>query len=225
MEKLEMNDSDKGKLKSFSKAAEVLSVIAKVLLIVAIPFIVIAMVGLPVLFKDVKFEDNSISYKDVASLVIDEDNKKIDVIYEEKVVHTEENAQSIIEAFKKIDQNTGDNIVKYVDCELGILLVTLIISIMILTNLRKLLKNIHDGNTPFIMKNVELLRNIVCLQIVSIIIPVVMTFILSIIFNIELSNLFNYANVFEILVLLCLVYIFKYGCVLQEKSKISLKED
>ena len=223
MENVEMTEKDVSRLKGVSKAAKILTIIGKVCLIIAVPFIVLAMVAVPLLFKDIKVDESGISYKDVAAVKVDDDRTKIDIIYENKVVYTEENAQSIIKLLDQVDQDSSNKIAVYIDCQLGIALVTIIISIVVLSNLISLLKSIHDDATPFTMQNVDYLRKMACLQIINIVIPIVMSIILGIIFNIELSNWFNTTSIIEVLLIICLVYIFKYGCVLQEKTKITLE--
>ena len=219
-----MNEKDKGRLRTFSNIVEVLAIIGKVCLIIAIPFLVLIMVAIPILFKDVKIEEKKISYKDIVALQVDDDNTKIDVIYKGDVVHTEENAQSIIKLFDLIDQNTTGKIVKYIDCEIGIALIQTIIAILVITQVRRLAKNISQGDTPFTLDNVMHLQKIACLSFISFLIPIVVGSILELILGINLNSTFASGNLFEILCVITLVYIFKYGCVLQNKSKITLKD-
>ena len=214
-----MKEIDQKRLKGVSKAAAILAVIGKVCLIIAIPFLVLVMVAIPLVFKDVKITKDEIAYKSVAAIKVDESRTKIDVYYKNDLIHTEENAGTIVKLLDKIDDNTSSKIVKYVDSSLGVAIVSIIIMIVVLSKVRKLLKNINTGDTPFTEENVELLKKIATLLIVDIVVPMVMTIILNLVFDIDLNNTFAYANIFEILFIICLVFIFRYGVLLQKNSK------
>ena len=214
-----MTEQDKTRLKGLSKAAAVIALIIKICLLIAVPCIIIVMVALPIAFKDVTITENEIAYKNIASLKIDDTRTKIDVIYEGDVIHTEENAQSLVKLIEMFDENTSDYMVKYIDCKLGISFVSLIIAIVIITKIRKILNNIHDEDTPFTEENVDLLKRITFLSIVDIIMPLIMGIILSLALNMNLSINFGTSSIMEILIVGCLVYVFKYGVVLQGKSK------
>ena len=214
-----MTEKDKTRLKGLSKAAAVIALIIKICLIVAVPCIIIVMVALPIAFKDVTITENEIAYKNIASLKIDDTRTKIDVIYEGDVIHTEENAQSLVKLIEMFDENTSDYMVKYIDCKLGISFVSLIIAIVIITKIRKILNNIHDEDTPFTEENVDLLKRITFLSIVDIVMPLIMGIILSLALHMDLSINLGTSSIMEILIVGCLVYVFKYGVVLQGKSK------
>ena len=214
-----MTEQDKTRLKGLSKAAAVIALIIKICLLVAVPCIIIVMVALPIAFKDVTITENEIAYKNIASLKIDDTRTKIDVIYEGDVIHTEENAQSLVKLIEMFDENTSDYMVKYIDCKLGISFVSLIIAIVIITKIRKILNNIHDEDTPFTEENVDLLKRITFLSIVDIVMPLIMGIILSLALNMNLSINLGTSSIMEILIVGCLVYVFKYGVVLQGKSK------
>ena len=214
-----MTEKDRVRLKGFSKATAIIALIIKICLIIAVPCIVIVMVALPIGFKDVTITENEIAYKNIASLKIDETRTNIDVIYEGDVSHTEENAQSIIKLIEMFDENTSDYMVKYIDCKLGIAFVSLIIAIVIITKIRKILNNIYEGDTPFTEDNVDLLKRISLLSVASIVMPLIMGLILSVALHMNLSINLGTTTIMETLIAICLVYVFKYGVVLQSKSK------
>ena len=224
MEEIEMEYNDKHKLKIFSKIVAVLALIGNIFLIIGLPFLVLLMVAIPVLFKDVKIEERRFAYKDIVALQIDEEKTKIDVIYKGDIVHTEENAQTIIKLLDKIDQKATDHIVRYIDAEIGIILVQVIISIAVLTQIRKLFNNISNGDTPFTIDNVMHLQKAAYLEIIAIFIPYILGIVLSLVLGISIDNSILSTNLIELFAILSLVYIFKYGCVLQNKSKITLKD-
>ena len=224
MEEIEMEYNDKHKLKIFSKIVAVLALIGNIFLIIGLPFLVLLMVAIPVLFKDVKIEERRFAYKDIVALQIDEEKTKIDVIYKGDIVHTEENAQTIIKLLDKIDQKATDHIVRYIDAEIGIILVQVIISIAVLTQIRKLFNNISNGDTPFTIDNVMHLQKAAYLEIIALFIPYILGIVLSLVLGISIDNSILSTNLIELFAILSLVYIFKYGCVLQNKSKITLKD-
>ena len=219
-----MTEQDKTRLSGFSRCVAIILLFVKIILIIVIPFLIIAMIALPIVIKDVKIAPNEINYKNTSLIKISEDRTSFDVIYENDVIHTEENAQAIIALFDRFNENDKENMVKYVDCQLGIVLVSVIVSITILSKTRKLFKNIHNEDTPFIEDNVELLRKIVLLMIINIVLPLIMSIILSLVLKINVGITINFGNILELLIIICLIYIFKYGTILQSKSKEKIYE-
>ena len=90
--------------------------------------------------------------------------------------------------------------------------------IILLRQVEKLFRNIYSKDTPFTLDNVNHIRKIAIMMIISIVIPIVSNTIMSVIISHELNIHISSFNIIEILIVFILSYIFEYGCLLQSKS-------
>ena len=221
-----MKDEKKEKIiKGLSKAISIISQIIKVFTIIGAVFIVFAMVIVPIVFSKIEIKDNSIIFDKKASISLTDDDKGFSFKYKDEVISTEENP-SLVLAFKEWANNNSKNtILTYIElaCFLG--LISLAITYMVFRRLRKLFNNIHDGDTPFTLENVEHIKRIAYLLIASIVIPSVVGGIFSGILNKNLDINMGFGGVIEILFLFSMAYIFEYGYQLQLKSKEKMYTD
>ena len=221
-----MKDEKKEKIiKGLSKAISIISQIIKVFTIIGAVFIVFAMVIVPIVFSKIEIKDNSIVFDKKASISLTDDDKGFSFKYKDEVISTEENP-SLVLAFKEWANNNSKNtILAYIElvCFLG--LISIALTFLVFRRLRKLFKNIHDGDTPFTLENVEHMKKIAYLLIISIVAPSIIGGIFSGLLNKELNVNMGLGGVIEILFLFSMAYIFEYGYQLQLNSKKKIYND
>jgi len=196
--------------------------LGKILLMIALPVILLAMVAMPYLIQITSVHGNEIMIKSGKyPLTINEVDNHIKITYKNEVI--EETYQGL--EFSKIrefyQRYTKGEMITYVEIALSVLMVTLIILMIILTHLEKLFKNIEQEQTPFTLENIHHIKKMAYLMIGLIILPnfseVVMEFILKADFPFGFG--FELFDLMEILFLFSMVYIFQYGYEIQLDSK------
>ncbi len=210
------------KVKGLSRGIALIAKLGKILLMIALPVILLAMVAMPYLIQITSVHGNEIMIKSGKyPLTINEVDNHIKITYKNEVI--EETYQGL--EFSKIrefyQRYTKGEMITYVEIALSVLMVTLIILMIILTHLEKLFKNIEQEQTPFTLENIHHIKKMAYLMIGLIILPnfseVVMEFILKADFPFGFG--FELFDLMEILFLFSMVYIFQYGYEIQLDSK------
>ena len=215
MDKFDLNKQKR--LKVLSKIIYIVTKLLKIFSYIAIPFIMLAMVIIPILINKVSVKDNKISIND--NVISIEDKKGMLSISVNGVkVADETDRDSIIRIKDILKDFSKGTIIAASEVALAFTLISIIIMITLLRQVEKLFKNIYSKDTPFILDNVNHIRKIAIMMIISIVIPIVSNTIMSVIISHELNIHISSFNIIEILIVFILSYIFEYGCLLQTKS-------
>ena len=99
------------------------------------------------------------------------------------------------------------------------LIITLTLLMMILIKLEKLFLNIHNGDTPFTLENVEYIKKIAIFMVLIIIIPTIAGYISQLALGVDLEVEFEIIDLIYILIIFSISYIFEYGYEIQLDSK------
>lgn len=211
------------KLKVLSKIIYILAKIGKTLTYIAIPFIVLGMVIIPILMNKIDIKNDRIILKDKGNvIIIVEKNDKLTINIKDAKVAEVTSAKDISKIKDFFNNNSKGTIIAAGETALGFALISIIIAILLLRRVEKLFKNINKNDTPFTYDNVEHIRRIAFLMIINIILPAVASAVIEIILKVDLNIHFGAYNLIEILALYVLVYIFEYGCKLQQDSKCKI---
>ena len=211
------------KLKVLSKIIYILAKIGKILTYIAIPFIVLGMVVIPMLMNKIDIKNDRIILKDKGNIIsIVEKNDKLVINVKDAKVAEVTSAKDISKIKDFFNNNSKGTIIAAGETALGFALISIIIAILLLRRVEKLFKNINKNDTPFTYDNVEHIRRIAFLMIISIILPAVASAVIELILKVDLNIHFGAYNLIEILALYVLVYIFEYGCKLQQDSKCKI---
>jgi len=216
MNVVKFNEKKQNQVKSLSNVISLIGKIGAIVLKVAIPFVVIAMIILPYLISNVEVEDNKIYFKtDNIKLI---DDSKVE-IFDLMLLDVEDGVPSG-EIVDILNNNSKYEIIGYVEVGFVFLLIDIIIMIIILNYVVKLFDNIKNNNTPFILENVKYIKRISYLMIALIIISPLSDILFSLITNIPESNGgFELISILEILIIFSMSYIFEYGYEIQKDSK------
>ena len=216
MNVVKFNNEKQKNVKSLSNIISLIGKIGKIVLMVAIPFVVIAMLLIPYVVSNVKVVDNKVELTTDNIEVVD--NKTIELFGVAVIGGDEE--LSVGEVIEIFDNYSKGEIIFYLECGITFLLIDIVIMIIILSYVEKLFKNIKEKNTPFILENVNYIKSISYLMIALIMISPVSGMLFNIIKpGFENESTFELMSILEILIIFSMSYIFEYGYEIQKDSK------
>ena len=216
MNVVKFNEKKQKQVKSLSNVIELIGKIGGIVLKVAIPFIIIAMLLIPYIINNIEIKENSISSKTDKIEILDDNS--LEAFNFISIDLTEDlNQQEIIDI---LNNNSKIKIISFIEIGFIFLLADLIIVIIILKNVEKLFNNIKNNHTPFTMDNVNYIKKIAYLMIALILITPISGLLFNSIFGMSNENTgFELMNILEILIIFSMSYIFEYGYEIQKDSK------
>ena len=214
------------KVKVLSKILYIVAKIGKIFSYIAIPFIVLAMVIVPILFDNLEFKGNQIKVKDTNKTVslIEKDGKLVIDVNGSKVAEIS-NLKEVDKVKGIFNDNLKTSVLVCSEITLVFELALIVLAILMLRHVEKLFKNINKESTPFTMNNVNHIRKIAIISIISIILPIILDVIINVILKGNFNAKMTSTSIFEILCLFVLTYIFEYGYKLQQKSKLTMYDE
>ena len=220
MSVVKFKEEKQKKVKILSNIISIIAKIGRICLMVAIPFIILIMIIVPIVLNKVSIKDNKITFSGTNDVIkIEEVDNKINFKINDEVVGNETDIEAVNTIKKFLDENSKPSIIAYTESACLFLMVYIVISIMILKHLEGLFKNINKGDTPFTLDNVKHIKYIAYLMIANIVIPSIVGGIASIATHIDLDLELSGFNLIEILFLFSMSYIFEYGYEIQLDSK------
>ena len=208
------------KVKTLSKIISVLSQIGRVVIWIAIPIIALLIISAPGVIKNIDIKEDQITYKDNKVDILKEDNK-LYITYDKTKIGdlSQDEYNRAVELFQK---NSKTKLIVFTEMAMVSLEITLVLSLLILANLKKLSDNIHNQDTPFTLENVKYIKKIAYLMIASILIPNVSGTIFEGILHADLNIGMEMFDVITILIIFTLSYVFEYGYEIQLDSKAKM---
>lgn len=220
MSVVKFKEEKQKKVKILSNIISVIAKIGRICLMVAIPFIILVMIIVPIVLNKVDIKDNRITFDGTDDVIkIEEVDNKINFKINDEVVADETDVEVVNTIKKFLNENSKSSIIAYTESACLFLIAYIVISIMILKHLEKLFKNINKGDTPFTLENVKHIKYMAYLMIANIIIPSFVGGIASLIAGVDLDLELSGFNLIEILFLFSMSYIFEYGYEIQLDSK------
>ena len=213
---VKFNEKKQKEVKTLSNVISLIGKIGAIVLKVAIPFIILAMILVPYVINNVEIKNNEIGFKTENIKIIDENKIEIhDIIVGEFEI--EDKDYDVIEMF---NNNSNTKIIGYIEAGLVFLLVDIVIMIIILTYVEKLFNNIKLNNTPFTLDNVTFIKKISYLMIALIIITPIAGMIFNSLLGLsDCNSPFELMSILEILIIFSMSYIFEYGYEMQKDSQ------
>ena len=225
MSVVKFKENEQKKVKGLSKAISIIAKIGRICCYVAIPFIIIAMVIVPMIIKNINVVDDKIVFTGPvdSSITLEEsenDEGSIVIVkHNGKTIVEEKNQYSIMTIKSVLEKANKGKIISMAETALVFLIVELVLITIILLYLEKLFKNINSGDTPFTMDNVAYIKKMAYMMIAVILLPTVSGLFSQLISGLDLNIDFNTFSIIEILFLFSLTYIFEYGYLIQLDSK------
>ena len=213
-EEVLLDKKNQKELRVISKVAYILTKIGRICLMIAIPFIFLAMIIIPFVLNKVTVDGNIIRVDD-ASFILNEDNVVAKIGNNTYI--SEEDLGVYRDVFNFLNKNDLSRLLWFVELALGFVAISAIITIYQLINIEKLFKNIHKDKVPFTTENCDHVRNICNLLIASAILSIVAEMVLGLVmpsFDVNIASF----SIIQLLVMFIVYYLFKYATEMQKKS-------
>jgi len=217
MNVVKFNEKKQNEVRTLSNVISLIGKIGAIVLKVAIPFIVLAMILVPYIVSNIEVKENEISFKSESIKIVDENKIEMHGVivgeYDGDLLDNE-----VIEMLKN---NSNIKIISYFETAMVFLIVNIVIMIIILNYVEKLFNNIKNEKTPFSLDNVKFIKKISYLMIALILITPISDAVFSIISGVSNGgdSPFEIINVLEILIIFSMSYIFEYGYEIQKDSR------
>ena len=222
MRAVKFNEKKQNQVKTLSNVISLIGSIGKIVLMVAIPFVIIVMLLIPYIISNVEVKGDDLSLKTENIEIVD--NKTLE-LFGVAIIGVEEELEykQIVEVFTN---NSKFAIIGYLEGGFVFLLVDLIVMIIILSYVEKLFNNIKNNNTPFTLDNVNYIKRISYMMIALIMITPLSELLFNVLVdNLENSGGFELMSILEILIIFSMSYIFEYGYEIQKDSKGIMYEE
>lgn len=221
-----LDEKEQKYLKGISKALYVISKIVKVVITIGIGALGFAFLILFVLFSKFDYQEGILLFDKEKVVTLEESIEGVTLHFEdskyELVKLNDQDKINLIPVKKFLDNNGLKTVFLYVEVAIFTYCVILVVLRMIFKRLELLFNNVNTLNSPFKDENTLLLNKVITLIIFNMVISIIGSFVLGLIWNFDINFKFNLTSIYDLLVIFVLYYICKYGCALQEKSKLSI---
>ena len=205
-------------MKGVTKVLALIGKITSIVLWVAFGFLIAAMILLPLGVKFIDVEDGKlVSTNNVIKLV--EHEKTTDIRIGDSVIVANFGEKEIESIIPAIEHYSETGVLVLLEVGFVVLGAFIIILIKALGHLEKLFNNIHEGDTPFTLENVEHIKKMSYLMIACIFLSGIGEVILNIPLRNQVNIEFNMVNIIEILFVYSMSLVFEYGYEIQLDSK------
>lgn len=219
MNVVKLNEKEQKKMKTFSKILSVLGKIANIGAKIAMVVVIFIMIVVPILFSKLEIKNNTITYKN-SIFEVNETSNGIEVVLDGKDnIKFADLSTKDIESVKKVIAKRNNYLTSAL-FELGMsCILVLVYLVSKLGNLLdKLFTNIHEGDTPFTLDNVNYIKKMSYLMIACIILPMFGELFLDLAILQEVNVNIELFNGLEIIFLYAISLIFEYGYRIQQDS-------
>ena len=203
------------RMKGLSKAIYIITNIVKI--IIAIPTVCMILLCLIFPFVSNTFEINNNKIKII--------NKEIDYRINGNIINID-GTDHYVETRTNIDEfiKSHDNTFFRISIEYILICMTIlsILTVLSLHCLYKLYKNIYNGNTPFTIENEKIVHKACLFVLVEMVLQKITALIYSIIAHLDLAIDINIKDIIVILIGVSIIYIFKYGRMIQADTKAKI---
>jgi len=201
--------------RSLSKVIYYLAKIGRIALMIFVPFVFLAMILIPFLFKKFEVDANIIRF-DGVTVIINSDKVSIKINDETNVFNADPASLDRITTF--LNENSKTSVITYIELSLLLFAIVIIIDIYLLCNVEKIFNNFIRQKTPFTKENSTFIFKIAILMCA-------LKFINLCLSTANLSPFsFNSFSIIEILIVFVIYIIFSYGVKLQSKTDDKLYE-
>lgn len=221
MKVAKLNEKKQKQVKALSHTISLIGKIGSIVLKVAIAFVIASMVLMPYIAANIKVTEDKVTITNDNIKVID--NKTITLYGVATIGVDEEMSHSqVLEIF---ENHSKAELIVYFELGSIVLIASLVLTIILLNNVEKLFKNIENGETPFTLDNVKLIKKLSYYMIAIIMVmPISDIFFNQIIIQ-EDTSYIDLMTILEILIIFSMSYIFEYGYEIQKDSKGIMYEE
>lgn len=216
--------NEQKKMKCISKIIKIISKICKIASMIALPVLILLVFASPWFLSNIDVNDNEIVWNGNEKISIKKEKDKLTVLYKD-TIYLADVKEQVIDYYLDYYAENKTLVIVYVEVAFITLTVLLVLVIKIFSYLEKLFGNMYEGQTPFTLENVSLIRKIAYLMIASSILPSLIGSFFELVTRTDFGVEWELFDLVEILFLFSMVYIFKYGYELQLDSKATMYED
>ncbi len=215
-----LKKEEQQKMKVLSKIISVISKIGRIVCYIAIPFLFFILVMSPYFIQKTIIKDNNLTLdlKD-HNINITEENDKVVLKVGSFVLADADKEFLNTKVVSIFENNSKAKIIGYVETGFAVLLVVIILTSLIFKHLETLFDNINQGETPFTLENVSLIKKIAWKMIIIILMSNIGGGVFELLLSSDLNIEFEIYDLVEILFLFSLSYIFEYGRLLGLETK------
>ena len=215
IDKALLNKKEQNNYSVLSQVIYIVSKFFRICLMIFLPFIVLSMVFLPIIFKRFEVSANIIKFDNV-SVIVREDG--ISAKLGDNVYTVECNTFEFDKILTFLSNNPKPTIIFRFEVSLLILSIVIILAIYLLNYIESLFKNFITNKTPFTKENTNYVLKIaiflLALKVASFCFSVVGVF----------TKCFVSINILSILIMFAIYYIFKYATNMQEVANTKMTD-
>ena len=181
MNVVKFNEKKQKEVKTLSNVISMIVKIGFIVLKVAIPFIIIAMLIVPYIVSNLEVKENKITFKSGSIKIVDENMIEVHGV----IIGDYDGDLADNEVIKIFKNNSNIKIISYFETAMIFLIIDIVIMIIILNYVEKLFNNIKNNQTPFTLENVGFIKKISYLMIALIFITPISDTLFSIISSVS----------------------------------------
>ena len=218
---LDLGKMDSKILKGISGVLYFFAKFAKIALYILVSFIVFFMIIIPSVISRINIENNTISYTTISGNIISLTSEDMSIKgnyilkYKDDVVEEKINFDILSRISNIFSETPKSRIIVNIEICLALVLISTAVSIVMFYNLELFLNNIHDNNTPFTQESIHCLGMITALMVAIYSCNIIISLLMDEFFTVETFRGIDIINLFEILFMFIMIYVFKYGYNLQ----------
>ena len=212
---VKFKENQQKNMKLISKTIYIIAKICRIVVGIPTVCLILACIVFPIIAHTFSVEDNKIKILN-QEILYSIENNVLTVDGSTHYINTSTNIKEFVE--------NHDNIFFIISIEYVLLCVTLLsaISVQTLHYLYKLYKNVYERDTPFTIDNERIIKKIGILLLIQLAMTKITALIYSIIAKVDLVIEFNIRDIILLLVAISVVYMFKYGRMIQADSKAKI---
>ena len=202
-------------LKVLSRIVNIVAKISRIFLMIALPFIFLVMVILPLLFRNYEVDGNIIKFDDIR-IVHNEDKFVVKVA--DNIYLSEGNIEEFNRLFDFLSDNDKTKIIICFELLISLAVASIIVLIYVLSYIEKIFYNIYSKKIPFTDENSNYILKICHLMIALVIISFVSGFVSSIFVIGNISSVHYSISLGDLVIAYIIYYIYKYAVQIQKKT-------
>ena len=212
---VKFKENQQKNMKLISKTIYIIAKICRIVVGIPTVCLILACIVFPIIAHTFSVEDNKIKILN-QEILYSIENNVLTIDGSTHYINTSTNIKEFVE--------NHDNIFFIISIEYVLLCVTLLsaISVQTLHYLYKLYKNVYERDTPFTIDNERIIKKIGILLLIQLAMTKITALIYSIIAKVDLVIEFNIRDIILLLVAISIVYMFKYGRMIQADSKAKI---
>ena len=218
MSAVKFKKEKQNQMKVISKILSIFGKVAGIVARVAIGFVIVAMIGLPFLFKDIDVKDGKL-VSNSNTITIVEYDKGTDVRINGNTIATNIKNEDTINLANSIEKFTKPGTITLMELGFSVLVAFLVVLVILLKHLEELFSNINKGETPFTLDNVKHIKMMTYLMIAAIVLSGIGEGLFDVVASKDVDFGLGLFSIIEILFLYSMSLIFEYGHEIQLDSK------